>query len=123
MTTPSRSDLSTDERLELLFAPLHKRAFGMAVGIAAAVLTALVTAVPLIRGNGDPVNLALLAQYFRGYSVSWTGLLVGAAWSGFVGFVMGWFIAFCRNALLAFRVLVLRARAEYSQTRDFMDHI
>lgn len=123
MTTPSRLQTTADERLALLFAPLHKRAFGMAVGFAAAVLTVVMTAVPLLRGSGDPMNLGLLAQYFRGYTVSWSGAVVGAAWAGFVGFVMGWFLAFCRNALLAFRVLVLRARAEYGQTRDFMDHI
>lgn len=123
MTTPSPSQMAADQRLALLFAPLHKRAFGMAVGLAAALMTVLLTAVPLLRGAGDPINLGLLAQYFRGYTVSWTGALIGAAWAGFVGFVMGWFLAFCRNALLAFRVLLLRARAEYGQTRDFMDHI
>lgn len=123
MTAPAPSHSSTEDRLALLFAPLHKRALGMAVGLAAALLMVLVTAVPLLRGAGDPMNLALLAQYFRGYTVSWTGALVGAAWAGFVGFVIGWFLAFCRNAVLAFRVLVLRARAEYGQTRDFMDHI
>lgn len=123
MTTPSPSQMVADQRLALLFAPLHKRAFGMAVGLAAALMTVLLTAVPLLRGTGDPINLGLLAQYFRGYTVSWTGALIGAAWAGFVGFVMGWFLAFCRNALLAFRVLLLRARAEYGQTRDFMDHI
>ncbi len=123
MTAPFRSESSTDDHLALLFAPLHKRAFGMAVGLAAAVFTVLLTAVPLLRGDGDPMNLALLAQYFRGYTVSWTGALIGAAWAGFVGFVMGWFLAFGRNALLAFRLVVMRARAEYGQTRDFMDHI
>jgi hypothetical protein len=40
-----------------------------------------------------------------------------------VGFVAGWFFAFCRNLVLAFSVFLIRARAELNQTRDFLDHI
>jgi hypothetical protein len=36
---------------------------------------------------------------------------------------MGWFLAFCRNLLLAVKLFVVRTRAELSQTRDFLDHI
>ncbi|MGH7592729.1 MAG: hypothetical protein ACRELE_02610 [Gemmatimonadales bacterium] len=119
MTTPSpRAD-----PLALAFAPLHKRGMGTAVGVAAALVTFLLTAIPLVRGKASLIELDLLAQYFRGYSETWTGAVIGAAWAAFVGFVLGWFLAFCSNFVLAVRLLTLRARAEYAQTRDFLDHI
>jgi hypothetical protein len=48
--------------------------------------------------------------------------VIGAAWAGFVGFVLGWFLAFSRNFLLAVMILVLRSRAS-SRRRDLLDHI
>lgn len=107
----------------LMFKPLHKRALGFAIGGAAALLMFLVTAVPLATGTTEDLSLHLIAQYFNGYTETWRGAVVGAAWAGFVGFVAGWFVAFCRNAVLGVRLVVLRARAEYEQTRDFLDHI
>lgn len=112
-----------EPELALLFKPLHKRALGIGIGVAAALLMFLVTAVPVATGKAQELALHLIAQYFNGYTVTWRGAFVGAAWAGFVGFVAGWFIAFCRNAILGVRLVVLRARAEYEQTRDFLDHI
>ncbi|MGH7523097.1 MAG: hypothetical protein ACREK8_02210 [Gemmatimonadales bacterium] len=106
----------------LAFAPLHKRAMGTAMGIAAGIAVFLATAIPLLRG-GEHLPLGLLQTYLRGYSESWLGAVIGAAWAGFVGFVFGWFLAFSSNVVLAFRLLTLRARAEYAETRDFLDHI
>ncbi len=110
------------EAIMFAFAPLHKRAMGTALGIAAAIAVFVATAIPLLRG-GQHIPLDLLAAYFRGYSESWRGAVIGAAWAGFVGFVFGWFLAFSSNFVLAVRLLTLRARAEYAQTRDFLDHI
>ena len=109
--------------LALAFAPVHKRAFGVAVGVASGLVVFAVTAVYLLRGDHAPLNLGLLAEYFYGYTVSWRGALVGLVWGWVVGFVAGWFVAFCRNLVLAVSIFIVRARSELEQTRDFLDHI
>lgn len=111
------------EVLRLAFAPLHKRAFGIAVGTAAGLLLAAATAYHILFVPPGMVRLELLRAYFYGYTVSWTGVLIGGAWGFGVGFVMGWFAAFCRNLAVAISVFITRTRAELGQTRDFLDHI
>jgi hypothetical protein len=108
---------------ELLFAPLHKRALGIACGTAAAAVTFLVTAVYLLRDPQPGFDLGLLAQVFAGYTVSWPGAFIGAGWAWVAGFVLGWFLAFSRNLIVAFLLFAARSRAELEQTRDFLDHI
>ena len=132
-TQPSRSqplrvvDDDADEALPpalvLAFAPLHKRAFGLAVGVASGALFFLLTAVYLLRAPAERIPLHLLSQYFYGYTVSWGGALVSLLWGLAVGFVAGWFIAFCRNLALAISVFITRTRGELDATRDFLDHV
>ncbi len=107
----------------LAFAPLHKRAFGIAIGLAFGLTIFLATAVFLLRSPGQGVGLALLAQYFKGYTVTWGGAFVGLFWGFVAGFVGGWFLAFCRNLVIAVSIFVIRAKSELNQTRDFLDHI
>jgi hypothetical protein len=109
--------------IALAFAPLHKRAFGIAIGLAVGLTVLLVTAAYLLRHPEHGVGLELLAQYFKGYSVSWPGALVGFFWGFVVGYVGGWFLAFCRNLVIAVSIFVIRAKSELNQTRDFLDHI
>lgn len=119
MSEPSR----LPRELLLAFAPVHKSAFGVAVGVVMATLVLLLTLVSIGIPAGRRPPIELLANYFRGYSVSGAGALIGAAWAGFMGFVFGWFLAFCRNLILAVSLFVIRTRAELAQTRDFLDHI
>lgn len=120
----ANSDSMDDEQLLVLaFAPLHKRAFGVAIGSAAGLGLFVATLVYYVRGPDDGFGLWLLAEYFSGYSVSPAGAVVGLAWGMVTGFVAGWFFAFCRNMVVAASVFILRARAELSETRDFLDHI
>ena len=107
----------------MLFAPVDKRAFGVAIGAAAAAGIMALTAVELILQPVPSLNPELLAQYFAGYSVSWMGMLIGGAWGFFVGFCGGWFTAFMRNLALALSLFMLRSRAELDESRDFLDHI
>lgn len=114
---------STATALRLAFAPLHKRAFGIAVGAACGLFIFAFTAFHVVFEPEGGLRLALLRAYFYGYEVSWKGALIGGAWGFGVGFVMGWFIAFCRNLVIAVSVFLTRTRAELEQTREFLDHI
>ena len=114
---------AVERALVLAFAPLHKRVFGTAIGVTAAIVLAVATIVAIAVGPDLNVGLGLLRAYFRGYSVSWAGVVIGAAWAFVVGFVAGWFLAFVRNFVLATWLLAIRVRENMAQTRDFLDHI
>ena len=105
------------------FAPVHKSAFGAAVGVAGALLMAMVTIAGIVLPEGRQVPLYLLEQYFEGYSVTWPGVVIGAAWGFGVAFIAGWFAAFCRNLALAISAFMIRTKAELTSTREFLDHI
>ncbi len=105
------------------FAPLHKRAFGAATGVAGALVMALLTVARLLMPEDRGFPLFLLGEYFYGYTISWPGVLVGAAWGFAVAFVAGWFAAFCRNLALAISAFIIRTKAELDTTREFLDHI
>src|SRR5688572_33389876 len=106
----------------LLFAPVDKRAFGVAIGTVTGLGIFTITAIDLLRGTPWR-GLALLAQYFAGYDLTWDGALIGLAWGFAVGFAAGWFVAFTRNLAMAVSLFILRTRAELDTTRDFLDHI
>lgn len=105
-----------------LFAPLDKRAFGVALGVTGALAIAGVTMLDLLLGT-PWAGLGLLSEYFAGYTVSWPGVLIGGSWGFAVGFCAGWLLAFVRNLTLALSLFMLRSRAELDETSDFLDHI
>ena len=105
-----------------LFEPVDKRAFGVALGVAAAMSVAGVTVLDLLIPQPWRA-LALLNQYFAGYTVSWTGALIGAAWAFAVGFCAGWLLAFVRNLTLALSLFMVRSRSDLDEASDFLDHI
>lgn len=121
------SEMPPDEALEtellLAFAPVHKLAFGVAVGMALALVIGLLTVVSILLDPGEQGRLGLLSQYFAGYSVTGIGAVIGAAWGFFVGFMAGWFVAFTRNFAVALWLFAVRTRAELRATREFLDHI
>ena len=104
------------------FAPMHKRAFGLAVGLTIAAGVFLLTAFHVVARPAGP-RLEVLAAYFYGYDVSWRGACVGAWWAFVAAFVAGWFAAFLRNLILAIRLTILRVRLDLDQTRSFLDDI
>lgn len=61
----------------------------------------LATAWLLVRG-GDPVgpHLALLGQFFPGYTVSWPGAFVGFAWAALAGAAVGGAVGWIYNRMV-----------------------
>lgn len=106
----------------LAFAPIHKRHFGTAIGIAASLIMMIGTLIDMVTAP-EVDTLGLMVQYFVGYEVSPVGILIGGAWAFFVGWIAGWFVAFCRNFVLAAVVLWVRTKANIQASRDFLDHI
>jgi hypothetical protein len=109
--------------LERAFAPLHKRALGVAVGLTVALAVLVLTAFHVIVQPRDDLAIDLIGQYFYGYDLTWRGAIVGLWWGFVAGFAAGWFMAFLRNLAVATWIFRVRARAELSQTSDFLDHI
>jgi hypothetical protein len=120
---PADAVRELEGELDLVFAPLHKRCLGVAVGTALGALICGVTAVHVVRSPGEPYPLVLLQQYFPRYEVTWTGAAIGLFWGFWLGFVLGWSFAFLRNLALAITAFLFRARAELHENRGFLDHI
>ena len=115
------ADPSLPPHLQLAFAPVHKLALGVAVGLVSALVIVAVTAFQIIAAPPNAPELSLLGEYFYGYTVSWPGAAVGGFWGFVTGFVAGWFVGFVRNFVLALWVIAVRANAELSNS--FLDHI
>ena len=126
MTNPAEQ-IETVEALPrsatLLFAPLDKRAFGVAIGIASGLVLFAVTVVDLALLSSRWQGIKLLKEYFPGYTLSRQGAFIGLLWGFAVGFCAGWFVAFVRNLVMAISLFILQTRAELDDTRDFLDHI
>lgn len=105
------------------FAPIHKRALGVAVGAVSGLLVAGLTVFHVVLQPTDGPPIGLLAHYFYGYKVSWSGAAIGLCWAFLTGFVLGWFVAFVRNLIVSITVFTMRTKAELEQTATFLDHI
>lgn len=117
--TPAR----LQRQLALAFAPLDKRAFGLAAGIVLAIALASLTVASMLIDASQRFPLALLSEYCIGYEVSIRGAGIGGAWMFVIGFVWGWFLAFCRNLVLAIWLISVNVRADVEASRTFLDHI
>ena len=122
MTTPDSGDMRPGS-LALAFAPIHKLALGVAFGTVFGVLLFAVTMVTVALAPEGAESMALLGQYFYGYTVSTMGAVVGFFWGFITDSVAGWFLAFVRNVAVTATIFALRTKAELSQTTDFLDHI
>ena len=104
------------------FARLDRTALGLAVGTLSGLLVFLATIVLIFKGG--PVvgpNLALLGQFFYGYTVTVPGAFVGLIYGFIVGFVTGWLIALLRNSLVSAYLIALRTRANLTSSLDSID--
>jgi hypothetical protein len=83
---------------------LNAQAVGLGLGLFLGLLIFIATNWLLIKG-GEPVgpHLALLSQYFIGYSVSFWGSLIGFAYSFALGTLGGALMAWIYNGLARLR--------------------
>jgi len=113
---------SADKIIVDAFARLDQTALGFAVGTLCGFSVFLATIVLVFRG-GEVVgpNLALLSQFFFGYTVTINGAFIGLAYGFVVGFVIGWLIAFLRNSLVFAYLLGLKTKATLTSSLDSID--
>jgi hypothetical protein len=78
----------------------------------------------LVAKGGDVIGprLALLSQYFPGYTVSAAGSVVGLLYGVIVGFVGGWATAFLRNATVFVYLAASQRRAERHLMRKLLEY-
>jgi len=89
---------STQKILSEAFAKLDAIALGAGVGTLWGSAIGAATVVLLLKG-GDYIGpkLSLLSQFFPGYSVTWTGSLIGLLYGLGTGFLFGFSFACSRN--------------------------
>ncbi len=116
------------EMQELLVAgilgKMDKTAVGVATGVVAGVGVAFATLWLVLKG-GSVVgpHLALLSNYMPGYTVSWTGALLGGLYGMGYGFAAGWLFAGARNLAAAFRVYRLSRKEKKWKIKHFLDYL
>ena len=126
MTSPDVKETLKElpPQLRFAFSPLITRALGISVGMYLGGGLALVTLYHHIFDPEHMAHLGLLGEYFYGYDPGskWSPL-IGLLWGLWTGFVMGWFLAWCRNFVVAVWIFVIRTKASLASNRDFLDHI
>ena len=117
------AERALERDVQVALAPLHKLCLGLAFGVVIGVGLFAATLLHMWRSPSEAYPLSLLAQYFKGYEVSFAGAFVALGWGFGVGFVAGWVFAFCRNVVTGLTRFFLRTRAELAANRGFLDQI
>ena len=104
------------------FARLDRTALGFAVGTLCGLSVFLATIFLVLKG-GEIVgpNLALLGQFFYGYTVTLPGAFIGLVYGFVTGFALGWFIALLRNTLVIAYLVALKTKANLTSSLDSID--
>lgn len=98
---PSFTPSAPPRALTESIARLNARAWGIAFALLAAL--GLLMATWLLVLKGGPVvgpHLALLSNFFPGYSVTWSGGLIGFVYAFVVGYAIGRLIGTVYNRLI-----------------------
>jgi len=115
---------SSDELIIQAFAKLDKTALGVAVGLSLGLVIFIATISLVVKGGAQiGPNLALLSQYFTGYSVTLTGGVIGLGYGLLLGFVLGWTTAFLRNFFITLYVYWIKLKCRLGSANRFMDHL
>jgi hypothetical protein len=85
-------------------ARIHRMTLCLTFAVVSGSTVFLVTAILLLKG-GEAVgpHLALLGQFFPGYTVSWIGSLVGLFWGALLGGILGFIFGSVYNKVVDIR--------------------
>ena len=100
--TASKQELTEDEQLRVrrAFQRTSEQGWGLALGFLASLALFVATVILVSKGGPDMgQHLNLLSVYLPGYSVSWVGAFVGAAYMFFFGYGAGRTIATIYNRM------------------------
>ena len=112
------------EALAEAFAKLDRLALGLSTGTVAGAGLFFLTLILVLKG-GEVVgpNLELLEQYFLGYSVTFSGSLLGLAYGFCAGFIGGWGFALLRNVTMFTYTALIQRRAERALLRNLLEYV
>lgn len=110
--------------LGYVFPKVDPTALGLSFGLFCSVfLVALTLTFTTLADEGLKSYLALLNQYFPGYSVTPAGSVIGAVYGLLTGFLLGWLFAFLRNTLTALYINTTWRSAQRNALSQFFDRI
>ena len=118
-----REDVQVEKLLRWAFSKMDKLSFATAVGTVSGLAIFLATVFLVLKG-GKVVgpNLALLGQYFLGYTVTLKGAWIGFTYSFLWGFLFGWLFAYLRNLSFAYIIYRARRKAQALTFKYFIDN-
>ncbi len=100
----SEVEESIDEQLEHSILRLNGNILGIVLGIILGFVIFFATNWLVLKGGPDAgIHLALLNQFFIGYSVTFVGSLIGLLWGFFSGYIIGFIIAWVYNRMVLLR--------------------
>jgi hypothetical protein len=108
--------------LRSVFARLDRLALGIALGTWSGLALFFATLLLVVKDD-RPIGptLGLLNQYFPGYTVTWTGSILGLAYGFVSGFVIGWLVAFLRNLVISTYLRVIKLKSDLTSMSHFLD--
>lgn len=114
--------LTPEELIEAAFAKLDPVSLGTAVGIVAGLSLFIATITLLLKG-GEVVGptLALLDNILLGFSMTWSGALIGLVEATIGGFMLGYLFAWLRNMGIDAYAWLLQRRAMAESQRNLLD--
>ena len=98
-----KRELSENEEqaIRRAFERTSEQGWGLALGLLASLGLFLATVILVAKGGVDVgKHLRLLSVYLPGYSVTWTGAFIGAAYMFFLGYGAGRTIATIYNKMV-----------------------
>ena len=102
-----------NKNMPVPFSSIDGLALGSALAAVSGMLFFLITVWPVLTHNAVlRPYLALLSQYYFGYTVSIQGAFIASGYSLFWGFVFGWIFAHLRNFFVARYIQKVRRKAE-----------